>query len=289
MANILSLFRSFAAAARSGKPDEHAKKRREPSVEPGIVNTDEPSTGEDVGRYKPTDYDIDEDDQLYGTNSPALRSWSSAMVERNWLLVSNVVLAIGLVAVIAFSVTKKPVVIVKPPMLTGDIRIEDGKPNKEWLISWALYAAYQVGNINPRNVSFISRVMTGMLSPQLQINAEATIRQNAEVMKNSNITQSFVADDVRYDQVSGLIWVWGNKVTRLNNQNSSTESASAGDSRRWTYEFIIRMNEMGMPIITHMDQYSGLPDYDRAQSVTPEGTVLENPKEKSGKPSRSNK
>ena len=62
--------------------------------------------------------------------------------------------------------------VIKPPVLTGEIRIEDGLPNKEWQESWALYL-HMIGNINPRNVEFVK---TGgrHASTNLQLEKERT-------------------------------------------------------------------------------------------------------------------
>ena len=55
----------------------------------------------------------------------------------NFLMVSNVGLVVMLAMSLWTQMNHKPTVIIKPPVLTGEIRIEDGLPNKEWMESWA--------------------------------------------------------------------------------------------------------------------------------------------------------
>ncbi|MGR6425737.1 TraE/TraK family type IV conjugative transfer system protein [Aeromonas veronii] len=214
----------------------------------------------------------------------ALTSWSSAMVKSNFMMISNA----GLVAIVLLLVfnqmNQKPTVIVKPPVMTGEIRVEDGLPNKEWQQSWALFIAHLLGNVNPRNVEFVARQITSLLSPNLQIEVDADLRKVVEMMRMSGLSQTFEVQDLRYDPNTGMVWCWGNKTTQLVSARSSTNAGSeTSDRRRWTYEFIIRLNEMGMPVVTHLDQYEGTPRFDRASGVTEEGQVLNPPKKNKGK------
>ncbi|MGL5126914.1 MAG: TraE/TraK family type IV conjugative transfer system protein [Aeromonas popoffii] len=213
----------------------------------------------------------------------AITSWSSAMVKSNFMMLSNA----GLVAIVLLLVfnqmNKKPTIIVKPPVMTGEFRIEDGLPNKEWQQSWALFIAHMLGNVNPRNVEFVARQVTSLLSPNLQAAVEVDLRKVVEMMRMSGLSQTFEVQDLRYDQNTGMVWCWGIKNTHLVGAKSSNNAGNeTSDRRRWTYEFIIRLNEMGMPVVTHIDQYEGAPRYDRASGVTEEGQVLNPPKKNKG-------
>lgn len=220
----------------------------------------------------------------------ALTSWSTAMVRSNIAQLTNVMLGVALLGMTWMHWNTKPTVIIKPPVLTGEIRIEDGLPNKEWQESWALFLSHMLGNINPRNVDFVTRTTISMLSPKLQVSKEADIRRMVEMMKMSNLTQSFDVQDLQYEPRSRIVWVWGYKTTQLATARaaSSTElsnNSNTADRRRWTFEYVIRLSEVGMPVVTHIDQYEGLPKFDRANGVTEEGDVL-SPPEKKGKKSQ---
>lgn len=231
-------------------------------------------------KWTPLDPTLDGEER----EETAHTSWSAAMVKSNFMVVSNV----GLVAValvLAFNqMNQKPTVIVKPPVMTGEFRIEDGLPNKEWQQSWALFISHMLGNVNPRNVEFVARQVTSLLSPNLQTGVEADLRKVVEMMRMSGLTQTFEVQDLRYDPTTGMVWCWGNKTTQLMGPKASGNAGNdTSDRRRWTYEFIIRLNEMGMPVVTHIDQYEGTPRYDRASGVTEEGQVLNPPKKNQGK------
>lgn len=223
---------------------------------------------------------------LEGPDRPqtALTSWSSAMVKTNIMMVSNAAL-VGVVLLLVFNqMNQKPTIIVKPPVMTGEFRIEDGLPNKEWQESWALFIAHMLGNVNPRNVEFVARQTLSLLSPNLQRQLDDDLHKVVDMMRMSNLSQTFEVQDLRYDANTGMVWCWGNKTTQLVGARSSNSTGSeTSDRRRWTYEFIIRLNEMGMPVVTHIDQYEGTPRYDRAGEVTEEGQVLTPPKKNKDK------
>lgn len=278
---MIQIIQSFLSALKNG---EKRVQREEPSIG---------DSSSERGPYPERTFNINEcEPEHSGRMYGATKSWSEAMVRSNWLFVTNIMLAAGVLLCVFMLLNKQPIIIVRPPVMTGEIRIEDGKPNTDWMLSWAFYAAYQLGNVNPRNVEFVAKIASMILAPNLQMDAEKNIRQLVEVMRASNITQTFTANDVKYDVKSGLVWVLGNKTTRMTRAGSISDGVDGvnDDTRSWTYEFVIRMNHEGMPVITHIDQYSGLPDYQRAASVTPEGLVLEDPrKEKKGKAQEANK
>ena len=220
--------------------------------------------------------------------------WTSWAHESDWIFVlarcePDSTRHKGLVLLLMMSLwsqlNQKPTVVIKPPVLTGEIRIEDGLPNKEWQESWALYLAHMIGNINPRNVEFVSKQVVAMLSTNLQLEKERDIRRIVDMMRMSNLTQSFEVQDLKYEASTRMVWVWGYKTTQLASSNKQATSATedSADRRRWTFEFIIRLNELGMPVVTHIDQYDGLPRFDRANGVTEEGMVIEPPKKSSSK------
>ncbi|MGN5148475.1 TraE/TraK family type IV conjugative transfer system protein [Aeromonas enteropelogenes] len=141
----------------------------------------------------------------------ALTSWSTAMVRTNIAQLTNFMLGVALLGMTWMHWNTKPTVIIKPPVLTGEIRIEDGLPNKEWQESWALYLSHMLGNINPRNVDFVTRTTISLLSPKLQMSKEADIRRMVEMMKMSNLTQSF---EVQISSTIPALVSFGSGVTK---------------------------------------------------------------------------
>lgn len=271
----------FFKALFNRKMPSQKQERDEPTVGPDAAGGAATLTVEPDVPFAPRSYTLSGEDREHGSHT----SWSAAMVKTNFLLVSNVGLVLLLMMSLWSQLNQKPTVVIKPPVLTGEIRIEDGLPNKEWQESWALYLAHMIGNINPRNVEFVSKQVVAMLSTNLQLEKERDIRRIVDMMRMSNLTQSFEVQDLKYEASTRMVWVWGYKTTQLASSNKQATSATedSADRRRWTFEFIIRLNELGMPVVTHIDQYDGLPRFDRANGVTEEGMVIEPPKKSSSK------
>lgn len=272
---------NFFKALFNRKMPSQKQERDEPTVGPDAAGGAATLTVEPDVPFAPRSYTLSGEDREHGSHT----SWSAAMVKTNFLLVSNVGLVLLLMMSLWSQLNQKPTVVIKPPVLTGEIRIEDGLPNKEWQESWALYLAHMIGNINPRNVEFVSKQVVAMLSTNLQLEKERDIRRIVDMMRMSNLTQSFEVQDLMYESSTRMVWVWGYKTTQLASSNKQATSATedSADRRRWTFEFIIRLNELGMPVVTHIDQYDGLPRFDRANGVTEEGMVIEPPKKSSSK------
>lgn len=272
---------NFFKALFNRKMPSQKQERDEPTVGPDAAGGAATLTVEPDVPFAPRSYTLSGEDREHGSHT----SWSAAMVKTNFLLVSNVGLVLLLMMSLWSQLNQKPTVVIKPPVLTGEIRIEDGLPNKEWQESWALYLAHMIGNINPRNVEFVSKQVVAMLSTNLQLEKERDIRRIVDMMRMSNLTQSFEVQDLKYEASNRMVWVWGYKTTQLASSNKQATSATedSADRRRWTFEFIIRLNELGMPVVTHIDQYDGLPRFDRANGVTEEGMVIEPPKKSSSK------
>lgn len=246
-------------------------------TEPKLADSNQPDdTGFDVSEHPfhspPEEKSLDNEAEM---------SWSGALVKANVTTISNLILSAAVLAAVGYMMFRGPTIIIKPPVMTGDIVIEDGHPNKEWKKSWALYASYLLGNLNPKNVKFVSERIITMLSPKLQNEQAQSIQKIAEIMKARSVSQSFEVQDLNYDPTSDMIWVWGYKATSLQGADSRTMSeSSAGDSdrRRWTFEYVIHLNETGMPVITHLRQYEGLPELLNAAGVTESGEVIKVPK-----------
>lgn len=272
---------NFFKALFNRKMPSQKQERDEPTVGPDAAGGAATLTVEPDVPFAPRSYTLSGEDREHGSHT----SWSAAMVKTNFLLVSNVGLVLLLMMSLWSQLNQKPTVVIKPPVLTGEIRIEDGLPNKEWQESWALYLAHMIGNINPRNVEFVTKQVTSLLSPSLQDSSERAMRRLVEQLRLSNFSQQFEVQDIHYDPTTRMVWVWGYKTTQLASSNKQATSATedSADRRRWTFEFIIRLNELGMPVVTHIDQYDGLPRFDRANGVTEEGMVIEPPKKSSSK------
>ena len=268
---VRALFNRSSGLPRSRDRDTEPTAAPVEALQQAPVSPADPVTP--PSRLAPREFNLFGGDRRNGAHT----SWSSAMVRSNFLMVSNVGLVVMLAMSLWTQMNHKPTVIIKPPVLTGEIRIEDGLPNKEWMESWALFISHMIGNINPRNVEFVTKQVTSLLSPSLQDSSERAMRRLVEQLRLSNFSQQFEVQDIHYDPTTRMVWVWGYKTIRMANgqRNAANPSSESSARSRWTYEFIIRLNEMGMPVVTHLDQYADTPHFDRAADVTEEGEILE--------------
>ena len=206
---------NFFKALFNRKMPSQKQERDEPTVGPDAAGGAATLTVEPDVPFAPRSYTLSGEDREHGSHT----SWSAAMVKTNFLLVSNVGLVLLLMMSLWSQLNQKPTVVIKPPVLTGEIRIEDGLPNKEWQESWALYLAHMIGNINPRNVEFVSKQVVAMLSTNLQLEKERDIRRIVDMMRMSNLTQSFEVQDLKYEASTRMVWVWGYKTRQLASSN----------------------------------------------------------------------
>lgn len=139
-------------------------------------------------------------------NTP-LGSWSAAIAHANLQQIINGLLALALCGSLYMNFNQKPTIIMKPPMMLGDIKIENGLPNADWKRSWGLFFANTVGNVTPRNVEFASKVVTSFMAPEIQEANATRIRQLTSIMKMRGVTQEFQMQDIAYDEVSDLLWI----------------------------------------------------------------------------------
>lgn len=268
-----------------GKKKTENRAKQEPSIDDSRV-VDNPALVAEADGFEGT---VTRDDYVYDDNdgdSP-IKSWSAAIGNANLQLLFNGLLSIALVACLMVIFNQKPTVIMKPPVMLGDIKIENGLPNADWKRSWALFFSSTVGNVTPRNVEFVSKVITSFMVPAIQDANTSRIRQLTQIMKMRGVTQEFAMQDISYDEVSDLVWVWGYKTTKTNHVGAGEED-EAEDRRKWTFEMLIKPTETGTPQITYLDQYEGTPRYENANNVK-NGVVMkpaEDSKKKTGKGSK---
>ena len=270
-------------ALRQPKANKSSQKeeRREPELQDEIDNDPEDHMeAEGFGRTVTRDDYLQNPDDNH-VDSP-ITSWSAAVANANFQKIINAVLAFTILFCLFMQFQQKPTVVVKPPVLLGDIKIEDGLPNADMKRSWGLFIANTIGNVTPRNVEFASKVVASFLSPELQDATSKSIRQMAQIMKLRGVYQDFNIQDVGYDAASDLVWVWGYKTTKTKSTDDNDGSGSAEDKRKWTYEMIVKFNESGYPKITYLDQYEGVPKFEHGNNVQ-DGVVVQSQDNKKSK------
>lgn len=140
--------------------------------------------------------------------------------------------------------------IVMPPDYYEPVIVNGKFSNEAYSAGHAMAIANLMGNVNERNIDFVTDVVLRMLSPHLRAQLFQAFQNEVQLLKNRRARQSFYIEDVMFEPRNNVIWVWGNKRT--------SAVGSQEISERYTYEFRIEPNH-GMPKITHFDSYAGMP------------------------------
>lgn len=165
-----------------------------------------------------------------------------------------------ILAVMAFS--NKTEVVVMPPDYWEPVITKGKFANEAYAAGHAMNIANLMGNVNEKNIDFVTDNVLRMLSPHLRAQLVQAFNAEVQILKSRRARQSFYIEDVMFEGRNNLVWVWGTKRTStMGNQEVS---------ERYTYEFRIEPSN-GMPRITHFNAYSGIPKpRDPNLSIAPE-------------------
>lgn len=147
--------------------------------------------------------------------------------------------------------TKNTEVVVMPPDYYEPVVVNGNYANQAYAAGHAMMVANLMGNVNERNIEFVTGVVLRMLSPHLHAELYQAFQTETQVLKNRRARQSFYIEDVMFEPRNNIVFVWGTKRTSLVGQSEISE--------RFTYEFKIEPKN-GMPKITHFDAYPGIPN-----------------------------
>lgn len=155
------------------------------------------------------------------------------------------------VLILLFMVSgKKTEIIAMPPNYFEPVIVSGNYANTSYAASHAIAAANMMGNVNERNIDYVTDTVLKMLSPHLRTQLYQSFQTEVQILKSRRARQSFYIEDVMVEPSNNIIFVWGTKRTASVNSGEITE--------RFTYEFQIKPNQ-GMPKITHFDSYVGIP------------------------------
>ena len=190
------------------------------------------------------------------------KSWSEAIASRNMAQITNICLVIVCLLLSGKLFFSKPHTIVTPPIFTEPVTMIGDMSSPEYSIGWAIFTAQMLGNINPKNITFTEKVISQMLSPNLQANIADSMSRAAEIMRVRKVQQSFFAQDAVHDPNTGIVYIWGKKTT-----HAVRREPIIG---KWTFEIKVESRN-GMPRITYIKQYQGVPSKQdlKGKSKTP--------------------
>lgn len=141
-------------------------------------------------------------------------------------------------------------IVVTPPSYYEPLVVNGRFANEAYSAGHALAIANMMGNVNERNIDFVTDNILRMLSPHLRAELFQAFQNEVQLLKNRRARQSFYVEDVMFEPRNNVIWVWGYKRTSAVGTQEISE--------RYTYELRIEPN-YGMPKITHFDSYAGMP------------------------------
>jgi len=143
-----------------------------------------------------------------------LSSYSGIRME-NWyyriicgvLLLSNLILGVAVFA-------RKETVVLVPPTLKEQSKVSLKKADQKYKESWALFFALLLGNITPRNVEFVASEIEKYLSPAIYQDVIKEVVEQAQGIKEANLSTTFEPRELVYDDKTGHVLVKGQMVMR---------------------------------------------------------------------------
>ncbi len=184
------------------------------------------------------------------SQSPAQRSWSSAMMRANVLLLANVILAAGVVVLAIDNASQDVEVRLVPAEIHDEMWIRKNEASETYKAGWALMIADMLGNVGPRNIDLRVEQLPNYLSPRLRAELEQQIVEQAANIKARGIQNIFELDDIQYDRLKDRFFVWGTKRTFV--------KGTATANTAYTYEMKIEIHN-GRPRIVEFATYPGTP------------------------------
>ena len=198
-------------------------------------------------------------------DSIAGMNYTDMLNTKKYMMITIVTLSLVVAGLLLALLFKDSEYIVTPPNYTKALHIKNGVGNQEYQQQFALSIAMMMGNIDSRNVDFVTGEVLKLMSPQLRSQTILTLKREAQLLKVRNASQTFVVEDMMFSARNNVMWVWGRKTL--------TNRSGEKDSRRYTYEFRIEPIN-GYPRITYFSGYDGQPKKKDSKYVVPVNPYL---------------
>lgn len=180
----------------------------------------------------------------------AVRNMSQLQAMTKSMLLSNVIMAAGLVyAVVAINGLRERVVLV-PPNLDKRAEVAWKSADKEYLKSFGLYIAVLVGNMQPKSSAVILDSVSAFMDPSIYSDFRRQLLTLIEdpVFKASGSVISFIPAGIQYEVETSRVFVSGSLIT--------STSGSQKYQKQVTYEIGVVIRE-GRPWVAHFLSYEG--------------------------------
>jgi len=158
---------------------------------------------------------------------------------RLYRLVLVLLLLINLALVVLMQ--RNQTVVLVPPDLRQEARVGLKHADRNYLEAWGLFFATLMGNVTPRNIDFIMESLERYMAPDIYQEMAKSMYDQAKSIKQGNLTLSFSAQEVAYDESTKRVKVRGQTVIR------GTYGKPQGMNR--TYDMAIEIRNYG-PVLT---------------------------------------
>lgn len=118
-----------------------------------------------------------------------------------------VLLTVGLVS-------KSTTVVMVPPTLEQEASLSENNASTEIQKSWGMYIATLLGNVSPGNASFLAKNISTHLSPHMYQPVVTSIQEQVKQIELEQLTTTFRATTVTWQQETGSVIVSGEAVTQ---------------------------------------------------------------------------
>lgn len=180
----------------------------------------------------------------------AIQNMGQLQAMTRTLLISNVIMAVGLVfGIVAINSNHERIILV-PPMLDKKVEVAWSSADKEYMKSFAMYLAVLVGNMQPKSVSIITDSLSAFMEPSIYTDFRRQMLLMAEdpIFKASGAVTTFAPNSIQYEAETGRVFVTGVLTT--------TTSGAQKYQKTVTYEIGIKIKE-GRPWVNHFLSYEG--------------------------------
>lgn len=123
------------------------------------------------------------------------------------LVISNVVLAMAMVS-------RNETVVMLPPDITQEARLSSNSANAALKEAWASHVAMQLGNVTPRTAAYVSEQLGKIVSPSAYQPFMESLAQQADRIKEDQLTIQFSPTHVFYVQEKDVVVVSGEYAIR---------------------------------------------------------------------------
>lgn len=146
------------------------------------------------------------------------------------------------------AVTNKVIVQLVPPYLDQRVTVAYNSASSDYHVSYAMYAATLMGNVNPETVNSVSSALAFLFSPELYHKTKSELTTTASNLINEDSTIDFIPKSWEHEPATNLTFVTGQQTIRSNIGKAKIKTV--------TYEYKFEVNNY-VPTITHYALYAG--------------------------------